>query len=63
MFRRGEHIPGRQGKTWPFEKSRHTTADSDVEIVEVSLGQHLYIKLRLICRFRTARDRDSAMEV
>jgi hypothetical protein len=34
MFaRRREHIPGRQGKTWPYEKS---TGDSDIEVVEVS---------------------------
>ncbi len=34
MFaRRKEHVPGRQGKTWPYEKS---TGDSDIEVVEVS---------------------------
>jgi hypothetical protein len=26
-------VPGRQGKTWPYEKS---TGDSDIEVVEVS---------------------------
>jgi len=33
--RRREHVPGRQGKTWPYEKSRHATGDSDIEIIEV----------------------------
>ena len=42
LYRNGKHTPGKQGKTWPWEKVEE---DTDIEIVEEEEEEDLEVNL------------------